>query len=1079
MAERKQYNIYNFRPDSERVRFTNDDFPGDVTNVRDALVYLNNKANGGTADLSKYQKVEDYSLETIAQKIPDAINEVNTTCRLIPKRTTFENGKLYLIDKNGRKLDNGTILPISNLNLDNYAKKDELPTALSQLFNDKGFITQADVGDQYVTKVELNAKGYLTEHQDLSDYALKTEIPTKPQDIGAEISGTAYNLVSAHNISTTAHNDLRLKLKDLQDELDGLFNSDADTLQKLQELVDFVNNNKDLIDGITIDKVNVDDIVDNLTTTDATKPLSANQGVVLKGMIDNLSKAKSTKLEGNKLFLLDEAGNKLDSGTVLVIPKQDVDLSDYAKKVEIPTNVSQLANDRGYINLIPPEYVTETVLDNKHYATEDKLTEELNKLVIPKATLYEDSKLYLIDDAGNKLDVGTTIVSGGKVDLSEYVKKEVGKGLSTNDYTTPEKEKLAQLENYDDTDVKAIIPRGMLLEDNKFYLVDANGQKLNNGTEIPVADGVDLSAYYTKTDIDGKNFLTEVPPEYIDETELQEYMDQVVTPKLDEYAQKDRTVLTTSLSLGRKPNSDEGLNSIALGNNVEASGNSTLAIGRDTIARGFYSSSQGKNNVSTGEASHTEGFTTKSIGEYSHAEGKETKTVGDISHAEGVETITNGIGSHAEGYGSIANGEYSHAEGYKTIAGSEGQSVRGRYNVQDTAGQYLDIVGCGTGEVDRSNAYTLDKQGNAYYKGVVTADGEATNDYDLTNIKYLKENYYDKAGVKKEIADSNKMEKEVVDVLPDVADAKDNIMYMLKLTDTDGNPYYNIYQKVNNQLVNTSNTKISLSDYYTKTETDEFIGNRNVLTTTIKDNLVDAMNEINSRVGFFGNLSTTDKFSLVTALNEVNNKVGDIDDLTTNNKSSLINAINELNRNINKSSGAPTGTITMYAGAVAPQGYLLCKGQEVSKTQYADLYDVIGDQYGTPVDPDNSFSLPNLCGKVVVGLDANDGTFKSLGKTGGEKAHRLTTGEMPAHSHSAYTTSSGSHSHTISFMTTNKSGKDTLTVLSSSEDRGSTYNKSTNSAGSHTHTVGVYSTGDSYEHNNLQPYTVLNYIIKY
>ena len=51
----------------------------------------------------------------------------------------------------------------------------EIPSKTSQLENDSGFITS--IPDEYVTETELDAKGYLTEHQSLADYAKKSEIP--------------------------------------------------------------------------------------------------------------------------------------------------------------------------------------------------------------------------------------------------------------------------------------------------------------------------------------------------------------------------------------------------------------------------------------------------------------------------------------------------------------------------------------------------------------------------------------------------------------------------------------------------------------------------------------------------------------------------------------------------------------------------------------------------------------------------------------------------------------------------------------------------------------------------------------
>ena len=60
--------------------------------------------------------------------------------------------------------------------LSDYALKTDIPKKVSDLTNDAGYITS--IPDEYVTEAELESKGYLTEHQDLSAYALKTEIPS-------------------------------------------------------------------------------------------------------------------------------------------------------------------------------------------------------------------------------------------------------------------------------------------------------------------------------------------------------------------------------------------------------------------------------------------------------------------------------------------------------------------------------------------------------------------------------------------------------------------------------------------------------------------------------------------------------------------------------------------------------------------------------------------------------------------------------------------------------------------------------------------------------------------------------------
>lgn len=103
-----------------------------------------------------------------------------------------------------------------------------------------------------------------------------SEIPTP------DVSGQ----INTHNTDTSAHSDIRDLVSGLTTRLNALADSDDTTLDQLSEIVAYIKNNKSLIDGITTSKVNVDDIINNLTTNVTNKPLSAAQGVVLKALID-------------------------------------------------------------------------------------------------------------------------------------------------------------------------------------------------------------------------------------------------------------------------------------------------------------------------------------------------------------------------------------------------------------------------------------------------------------------------------------------------------------------------------------------------------------------------------------------------------------------------------------------------------------------------------------------------------------------------------------------------------------------------------------------------------------------------
>ena len=127
---------------------------------------------------------------------------------------------------------------------------------------------------------------------------LQDTVSDQRKDIdGKEASGTAETKVSEHNVSENAHNDIRLLINSLSNLVTALLDSDDETLNQTSEIVAYIKSNKSLIDAITTSKVSVTDIVDNLITSVSNKPLSAKQGVVLKGLIDEVK----TALEGIKI----------------------------------------------------------------------------------------------------------------------------------------------------------------------------------------------------------------------------------------------------------------------------------------------------------------------------------------------------------------------------------------------------------------------------------------------------------------------------------------------------------------------------------------------------------------------------------------------------------------------------------------------------------------------------------------------------------------------------------------------------------------------------------------------------------
>ena len=178
-------------------------------------------------------------------------------------------------------------------------------------------------------------------------------------------------------------------------------------------------------------------------------------------------------------------------------------------------------------------------------------------------------------------------------------------------------------------------------------------------------------------------------------------------------------------------------------NNI-AVGQWSIAEGSTTVAKGRASHAEGAFSQALSDGSHVEGYNTKATGYWSHAEGEMTVVSSYASHAEGSYCTlpdgtkrygtASGYASHVEGGGchatgscchveglaTTASGAQSHAEGRYTIAAGGAQHVEGTANIEDTESKYIHISGNGTFE-QRSNAYTLDWNGNGWFAGNVEA----------------------------------------------------------------------------------------------------------------------------------------------------------------------------------------------------------------------------------------------------------------------------------------------------------------------------------------------------------------------
>ena len=275
---------------------------------------------------------------------------------------------------------------------------------------------------------------------------------------------------------------------------------------------------------------------------------------------------------------------------------------------------------------------------------------------------------------GNDPNFATTIAN----QIGTKVDKVDGKGLSTNDLTDSLKA------NYDAAYTHSTSAHAPV-----------NAQKNSDITKAEI----EAKLTGNITSHTHSQYLTSIPAEYITEAEL----------NAKGYAPLDSPNFTNSISMARKSDTTIGAQSVALGSNTTASG----------------------------DYSHAEGAGATASGYVSHAEGEETTASGYCSHAEGYGTTASGQASHAEGESTTVSGYASHAEGTGTIVSSDYQHVQGQYNIEDTTNTYAHIVGNGTADNTRSNAHTLDWNGNGWYAGKLSQDGTPTEDKDLTTKKYV------------------------------------------------------------------------------------------------------------------------------------------------------------------------------------------------------------------------------------------------------------------------------------------------------------------------------------------------------
>jgi microcystin-dependent protein len=138
---------------------------------------------------------------------------------------------------------------------------------------------------------------------------------------------------------------------------------------------------------------------------------------------------------------------------------------------------------------------------------------------------------------------------------------------------------------------------------------------------------------------------------------------------------------------------------------------------------------------------------------------------------------------------------------------------------------------------------------------------------------------------------------------------------------------------------------------------------------------------------------------------------------------------NQLARKAYVDAVLPAGMLAPFAGTVAPAGWLLCQGQAVSRSTYSALFGVTSTSYGVG-DGSTTFNLPDMRGRVPVGLDSGNAAYDSLSDAGGVLTVTLAEANLPPHAH----TINHDHPNTSVTVTVNDNTTDLVTRLSAMTD---------------------------------------------
>ena len=286
-------------------------------------------------------------LETEAKNLAVAINELFARPIFVVDKTLTIEGHAADAKATGEKIAQS----IHDHNRDGTAhegileKLDDLDTDMLNVKSDVDTLKKTSVTtDKIVDAVNAHNQA------ESAHPALKASINEVADTVkNLDVDGKIERGISAHNTNQEAHNDIRLDLIALADRVNHALDSDDVNLDQLIEIVGYIKQNRTVLDGVTTNKVNYTDIIDNLTTSVANVPLSAKQGVALKALIEEVRTQIGTALNAHNHDGTAHAGilEKIDTleGDVADLKNAKPNLEGYVTTEQLETVLGTYITD--------------------------------------------------------------------------------------------------------------------------------------------------------------------------------------------------------------------------------------------------------------------------------------------------------------------------------------------------------------------------------------------------------------------------------------------------------------------------------------------------------------------------------------------------------------------------------------------------------------------------------------------------------------------------------------------------------------------------------------------------------------